>query len=282
MEPRKKSFKRKTYSPTMNASDLPPKQLILAEENPEVAALAAKLDGEEIDLQAGMKLLIHLQTSSNETVNKILANQENIFRWLENLEEAVIEVENRISVLEESKNLNVTDCADIKRIQMENQELKQRIVELEDRSRRNNIVISGVPETAKETWDDTEAVVVELFKSKMNLEKIVIERAHRVGKKKADGTRPIVCKLLNFKDKERIRKNSFKLKDSGVYINEDFSVNTRNARYYLRQFSKSMKSKGAQTVRMSYDKLFIDNKMYKFDNEINSVIEIPQSEQTSL
>ena len=55
---------------------------------------------------------------------------------------------------------------------------------LENQSHRNNIRILGVEETEDEkSWDDTEKVVKDLLKKKLNIPgEVDIERAHRVGK----------------------------------------------------------------------------------------------------
>ena len=56
---------------------------------------------------------------------------------------------------------------------------------LENQSRRNNIRILGVEETDDEkSWDDTEKVVKDLLKKKLNVPgEVDIERAHRVAKR---------------------------------------------------------------------------------------------------
>ena len=66
----------------------------------------------------------------------------------------------------------------------------------------------------KKTWNDTEIIVKDLIKKKLNYEdEIEIERAHRVGKKhhrgRQDGSgktppRPIVVKISNWKVKEAV------------------------------------------------------------------------------
>ena len=79
---------------------------------------------------------------------------------------------------------------------------------LENQSRRNNLVISGLgPDKAEETWAETESKVQELFTSNLKLEAPVeIERAHRIGKFRDDSERPrsVVVKLLRFKDRQSV------------------------------------------------------------------------------
>lgn len=78
---------------------------------------------------------------------------------------------------------------------------------LEGQSKRNNIVIDGIPESPGESWADSEVKVKDILKQKLQLHhEIEVERAHHNGKPAADGDRPrsIVAKLLRFKDKAAV------------------------------------------------------------------------------
>ncbi|KAG8190692.1 hypothetical protein JTE90_004196 [Oedothorax gibbosus] len=154
---------------------------------------------------------------------------------------------------------------------------QRKLTELEDRSRRNNIVITGLKEEGSESWEVSEKQVVDLCKSKLNISDISTERAHRLGRMSANRSRPIICKLLNFKNKERIKRNGYILKGTNIFINDDFSQRTNTARFYLRKFSKEMKGKGAVSTKLAYDKLVIDGKQYTYNFESSSVIEVPSA-----
>ncbi|MCP4484159.1 MAG: hypothetical protein GY823_06295 [Flavobacteriaceae bacterium] len=118
---------------------------------------------------------------------------------------------------------------------------------LENQSRRNNIKIVGVPEDKdnERSWDDTEKVVKDLIKEKLNLtEEVEIERCHRVGNpnssgrsqhqrrggRDANGPRNIVVKLAKWKVKEKILKEARTIKPDGVKFLNDFSSRTLERR----------------------------------------------------
>ena len=133
--------------------------------------------------------------------------------------------------------------------------LAEKLRSLEDRSRRNNLRIDGIEESEKETWKECETKINGLFKNRLGLDKeIIIERAHRVGKANEERPRTIVLKLLNFKDKEDIMKSRKKLKNTGIYIDEDFSEATMKIRKDLRKQMKEERAKGMYSI-ISYDKL---------------------------
>ena len=99
--------------------------------------------------------------------------------------------------------------------------LEEKADYLENQSRRNNLRVEGLPETPGETWAGTEAalrsaLVTDLGLPLSDVEKIDIERAHRVGKPTATTTtatahrrwktRAVVVKFNKFKDRDSILK----------------------------------------------------------------------------
>ena len=97
---------------------------------------------------------------------------------------------------------------------------------MEDRSRRNNLRFEGITEHENESWDDCENKIYDLLENKLeiDIENVVIERAHRTEKKKnKNRSRPIVAQFSNYKDKMNILKNCKKLKNTRFSIFEDFS-----------------------------------------------------------
>ena len=111
-----------------------------------------------------------------------------------------------------------------------------KLIELEDRSRRNNLRIDGVEETPNETWDIFEGKVQDIVKNKLGITaEIGFDRCHRTGKFKKNEAKPrtIVCRLLRFKDKEKNLQNSKKLKNTGTFIYEDFCNETMELRKSL-------------------------------------------------
>ena len=92
---------------------------------------------------------------------------------------------------------------DISELWKDNDQFCERLRDLEDRSRLDNLRIDGIAEVENETWEQTEEILQNLFKEKLQLGKISVKRARRVGKKKKK-KRTIVVKLASFKDKLKI------------------------------------------------------------------------------
>ena len=104
--------------------------------------------------------------------------------------------------------------------------IHNKLVELEDRSRRNNIRIDGIKEHNKESWEECERRVHSMLKERLDTENVETEHAYRTGRKSRNKPRTIVCKLLQFKDKQNILRKAKLLKGTNIFINEDYCQDT--------------------------------------------------------
>ena len=120
--------------------------------------------------------------------------------------------------------------------------------DLEDRSRRNNVVFFNIPESNNtSTKEDCEDKIINLLISRkffppeydMN-----IERAHRLGPRKNDSDgrpRPIIVRFCFYKDKEAVIRNGRNLMGSNVRMSEDFSKATVVIHKNLANLAKAAK-----------------------------------------
>ncbi|XP_019631891.1 PREDICTED: uncharacterized protein LOC109475612 [Branchiostoma belcheri] len=130
---------------------------------------------------------------------------------------------------------------------------------LENQSRRNNILFDGVPDNKQENWSRCEQKVPDILKDKLKLDplKIEIERSHRNGKFQEEGRpRPIVVKLLRYKDKEAILQRAKHLKGSNIYVNEDFSDAVRQKRKELLPEMRAQRERG-NIAFLRFDRLVV-------------------------
>ena len=144
----------------------------------------------------------------------------------------------------------------------ENELIKDMMVELEHRSRRNNLRFEGIMESEDETWEESEEKVQEMIKEQLKLNgDIKIERAHRDSKMfRNDNTknnkRTIIAKFLNYEDKAKVLSEykAKRLWQSEIYVNEDFSERTARKRKELFKKVKELKDKGIK-AKVVYNKL---------------------------
>lgn len=149
------------------------------------------------------------------------------------------------------------------------QRLEQRIDSLEDRGRRNNLVIFGVHEEDNEnTKDLNQSVVERVFLDRLGVAVNTVERIHRTGQKNKERNRPFIVKFYDFSEKIKILTNCSKLKGSSLSISEDFSYSTRQIRKCLWESAKENRI-NKDKVSLVYNKLKINDDWYVWNETEN-------------
>ena len=124
-------------------------------------------------------------------------------------------------------------------------DVKTKTVDLEDRSRRCNLVFFNFKE-APNTKEDCEKKVDDLITSLnlLNGEDAWIDRAHRLGKRKPENDskpRPIIVKFAYYKQKEKIIQSGNKFKNCEINVCEDYSKQTLLVHKQLWKYGKQAK-----------------------------------------
>ena len=244
---------------------------------------------QNISIETIKELFIEMFKAQEETIRKIVSscNSDTIMR-LDRLSEEIQDNNERLEKLnKETVDLKITletsqeifekkfqkvndnlskqkqkHKEDINELWKDNDQLCERLRDLEDRSRRDNLRIDGIAELENETWEQTEEILHNLFKEKLELENIFVERAHRVGNKGKNDKRTIVLKLASFKDKLKIISEARKLKGTNISINEDYSKETLEIRKEKWKEVKELRKNGTYAI-LVYDKVVIKGKYRK-------------------
>ncbi len=153
--------------------------------------------------------------------------------------------------------------------------LTDKVVKLEDYSRRKNLLFSGLKESKNEKQSDCLKLVKgELGKIKHEngkpMSKCIIERCHRVGKPKPDQSRPrdILCRFLSWDDRQTVSSGRSKL-SKDVFVKADHAPEIANANRALKPILKVIQgtpyaAKGRVVVRDGC--IYVDNKKFTIRN----------------
>ena len=133
---------------------------------------------------------------------------------------------------------------------------------LEGQSRRKNLIFHGIPETNKETWEQSEDKIKQIINEKLKIESVSFERVHRLNTK--NKPRPIIAKFSSFKQRSEVFQSRKNLQNTNIYINEDFTRRVRDIRRNLRPVMKTHKEAG-RNVTMVYDHLIVDGTRHDWD-----------------
>lgn len=133
------------------------------------------------------------------------------------------------------------------------QEQEDRINQLERTVRRKNLIFFGLKETER-SYDELVKIIIDLIVNKLKIpcEKLEIDTVRRLGRN--GSVRPIVVTFSTTGKKIEILKNRAPLKETDIYVKEDFPKNVLEKRKELQKTVQEEKEKGNQ-VFIKYDKI---------------------------
>ena len=219
-------------------------------------AMEEKLNKLELSSSAKIEALTKVIESKEQSLSKLNQEVGYLKAELTNLKTTTSFLTNETSDLKKDAEVSNIRCQDDIRF------LKEKATDLEDRSRRNNLVFYGIEEkTDPKDPEDCEDILLKevIIKSGFikaeDLHESIFDRAHRIGRRNNDGRpRPIIARFTYYKDKEMVLKNCNKLRGSNVNISEDFSKQTLQIRSELVNKSKNVKDQHeyVKSFRLNY------------------------------
>ena len=169
-------------------------------------------------------------------------------------------------------------------MEKENEELKQRLVSIEDKLLENSVVINGIseekfeePEPHREKLNKELACILSgnTFEEKLeNAKSLQIESTDRVGKFNPVKGRPIAVKFASKNDVEMILKNK-KSFSEGIFVDRLYSIETEKECRRLRPILSAARrlEEYRGRCKMEGTHLIICGKCYSFEN----LSELPQN-----
>lgn len=229
-----------------------------------------------------LKLVMPKLEQIETTVNSINVKMKELDTKVTHIETRVTDVENSCSFINdkhekqtnelkhaqtEVKNLQ-SSCKDLeenmKSLKSEKDGMRTKLIDLESRSMRENLMFYGIQEVPSE---NCEHLVKQFCDEKLSIDasSMIFDRVHRVGGESTRKPRPIVAKFHYYNERETIRKKGLdcstqlKTQNQGVGIQRPKAV--RDARKNLYGIMKREQSLG-KNARFIGDKLFINGREY--------------------
>ena len=174
-----------------------------------------------------LKLMLELQASGySDSINRLhqeIKDMKNIYdRKIFDLEKSLEFSQNTIDELQNKlkENDQIKRCNDENKTTIFN--LQAQLNKQEDYTRKYNLRIDGLSESNAETSEQTQSKVHKLLKDHFDMKNVPIDTAHRI-KTKTDNhrTRTVIVRLAKLSDRDFIMRNTAKLKNTNLYINED-------------------------------------------------------------
>lgn len=202
------------------------------------------------------------------------------------METSMTEIKQQIDTLEErltTTELRVSNTEDrglrqeraLAYLLTKDAKLTAKLDDLENRLRRNNIRVYGIPEDAE--GKEMIPFITNLFKSTLKLQEdmsICLERAHRAIAPKPKPTAPprsIIVRFLDFKVKQAVLQQAWAQRDvvfqgRKVYFDQDYSQDVQRKRKQVREVIKKLRERNirAQAPYPAQLRVFLDTGIKTF------------------
>ena len=156
--------------------------------------------------------IIDITEKLKENIKDVDDLKQSLQMYQDTNDNKLVEIDNSI------KQQKIERIAQVEDMQQVHNESKEKLQNMEDRSQRDNHRVDGIPEYEEESWDDTEELHEDASPEKLGVNKIQIERAHRVGAKEAGKDRTIVAKFSSYKGKQHVLNGARCQKRNDMYM----------------------------------------------------------------
>lgn len=219
-------------------------------------------------------------------VNNLKKKNKEIAKDRDDLKNQVVSLETRVNSIEK-QNLK-SNSSQMKSLQEENKYLKKTneiqkmrqerlessLEELENKSRRENLVILGLNKGHQNVAEDVKAFFNDLLG--MN---VMIEQAFRLGN---GDSAPIKVQIKKEEERTRVLRNCYKLKGKKISVLPDLCLRTREKRKLLQiRRLEEKKNNNDSKCLLRGDKLFINDKVF-IVNSSNEIVETTPATETLL
>ena len=195
------------------------------------------------------KILERLDVMDNKLgqLNSIQTSLNKVTAEVSTMNTKVVSMEKQLGDLEASRNFDSKTLDSIQGKQKEidkmlktmekmETEQKEKLLDLQSREMRDNLIFYGFEEEKDETDKDCVDKVLKLVGEQLKIphaKHIPIHRAHRMGRYQRTKTRPIVAKFAFYPNREDIRKAAKNLEGTQYSIGQQFPKEIQERRRQL-------------------------------------------------
>lgn len=214
----------------------------------EVASGEGELGGVKED--AILAAISSMKTEFSSRFDGIMAAIEDMRKEISDCTERVSQAELRISSAEDDV---VSLQAKVHTLESKNKTLEDKLLDLETRSRLNNLRLVNLPEGAEgqDLCSFLEKWIPEILDAATPQSSVVIERAHRIGPMRDTKAPPrtLIMKFLNYKDKQAVfaatrAKKDIRYKDQQVRFYLDLATGIHQLRKQFDPVRQELRNLG--------------------------------------
>ena len=210
-------------------------------------------------------------THQKEDITKL---EESVTNTTQDIRNLLVEKFEKIDVNEQKIKILIDENKTLKR---DNVKLKERLVKLEKQQLDNNVLITGQPEEAWETYERTKQIVLDTMSTALkptlkeaelkSMSNTEITSCKRIGRYKMGRSRPISVTFHRKEDKQKLLDNKQNL-PTGIYVNDEFPIEIKTNRDILRPILRLAKSlpNYRDKSKITEDRLIVNGISYTVHN----------------
>ena len=240
---------------------------------PEQKSKSKKHKEEEIDmdrvvmLEERVESSMKIQNEIKKAVDKLVSEEsqssklDDVVKSVEHLSSAFDSLRQDIQSMKTDFKFVKIMKEDVSALRLQNTMLLQKMNNLEDYSRRENVTINGIPEKRGENCF---VICQDLLRQCFGMGRVEIVRAHRLGNPN-EQRRPIIMRFAHFEDKMRVMQSRAALRGTNVYIDDHYSNETLRQRQSMYPLLKEMK-KIDPHAQLRGGQIFTKGRLYGISN----------------
>lgn len=214
-----------------------------------------------------------IESSKKEILSKLKTEVTKLTEMFTTLSDRIDELERRNTQLEQKYTASSAKLEEVNQLQAVKEEKADELLkEMEERiHRRDNIIISGVPELSEGTAEERKRKDCEIVQDILNkiVDEVPISKAiYRLGRPRPDRARPIRVVGLDASDKANILRKSRSLKrDTNygkIYVNPDLTPRQQKEAKELRDELKMRKEIGEDDIVIYRGKIVKTSQIQNF------------------
>lgn len=150
----------------------------------------------------------------------------------------------------------------ISKLEEQNQYLQNTVIQLQRKTRKNNLVIFGISSIEP----NLHKCIIDIFRNTLEVEisDLEIRDVYRVGPSDKN-LQPVIVQFNSYEKKLLVQKNANKLKGKNIAISQDQCYEDRTTHKILIRHLKQARSEGIQAY-IKGDKIIIGNETYTADD----------------
>lgn len=141
----------------------------------------------------------------SKDLQEVKSGQANLRQEMHNINGKITKLENAMSNIQ-SEMVKFDSLKEVvANLEQTVRQESEKLIDLANRGRRNNLLIFGLPEKYNESTEELKRIVTkDVFLETLGITVTSIERIHRFGRKRDETNRPVIIKFFDYNEKEEI------------------------------------------------------------------------------